>query len=172
MKKNKIFFGIIAAVLSAIILVGCGGGATAVGKKYDAIYTAVDDYVIALDGLQTYLYNKDKKVGKDGYYSIELISNAYSDYFKAKKSADSENYILLKNDGTAKEISADVSEIATGLYYDYVRNNDGVTDTLNTVGFRGTLKDRNKITEYFVNEFGEYSGYIQQYLFYGKRINL
>ncbi len=141
MKKNKTFFGIIAAVLSAIILVGCGGGATAVGKKYDAIYTAVDDYAIALDGLQTYLYNKDKKVGKDGYYSIELISNAYSDYFKAKKSADSENYILLKNDGTAKEISAEVSGIATGLYYDYVQNNDGVTDTLNTVGFRGTLKD-------------------------------
>ena len=38
--------------------------------------------------------------------------------------------------------------------------------------FNGTLKDRNKITEFFVNEFGEYSGFIQQYLFYGKRLNL
>lgn len=38
--------------------------------------------------------------------------------------------------------------------------------------FKGTLKDRNKICDFFVNLFGEYSGYIQQYLFYGKRLNL
>ena len=38
--------------------------------------------------------------------------------------------------------------------------------------FKGGLKDRKKIAEYFVGEFGEYSGFIQQYLFYGKRINL
>ncbi|MDE6441935.1 MAG: hypothetical protein K2L12_04170 [Clostridia bacterium] len=38
--------------------------------------------------------------------------------------------------------------------------------------FGGTLKDRKKIAAYFVETFGEYSGYIQQYLFYGKRLNL
>lgn len=38
--------------------------------------------------------------------------------------------------------------------------------------FGGTIKDRTKISEYFVTQFGEYSGFIQQYLFYGKRINL
>lgn len=38
--------------------------------------------------------------------------------------------------------------------------------------FNGTLKDRKKIAEYLKNQFGEYSGYVQQYLFYGKRINL
>lgn len=38
--------------------------------------------------------------------------------------------------------------------------------------FNGFEKDRNKICEYFVNLFGEFSGYIQQYLFYGKRLNL
>lgn len=38
--------------------------------------------------------------------------------------------------------------------------------------FKGELKNREKIAEYFKNEFGEYSGYIQQYLFYGKRLNL
>ena len=38
--------------------------------------------------------------------------------------------------------------------------------------FNGTLTDRNKINEYFMNLFGEDSGYIQQYLFYGKRQNL
>ncbi len=35
--------------------------------------------------------------------------------------------------------------------------------------FGGELKDRKKISEWFVNRFGENSGYIQQYLFYYKR---
>lgn len=35
--------------------------------------------------------------------------------------------------------------------------------------FGGTLTDRNKICEYFLKLFGENSGYVQQYLFYGKR---
>ncbi len=38
--------------------------------------------------------------------------------------------------------------------------------------FCGDLNDRNKINEYFCNLFGEDAGYIQQYLFYGKRQNL
>lgn len=38
--------------------------------------------------------------------------------------------------------------------------------------FRGELTDRNRITEYFTQMFGEDSGYIQQYLFHGKRQNL
>lgn len=35
--------------------------------------------------------------------------------------------------------------------------------------FNGKLKDRNKISEFFINEFGENSGYYQQYLFFYKR---
>ncbi len=38
--------------------------------------------------------------------------------------------------------------------------------------FGGKLLDRNKISEYFTGLFGENSGYVQQYLFYGKRQNL
>lgn len=38
--------------------------------------------------------------------------------------------------------------------------------------FGGTLKDRNKINAYFTEIFGEYSGLVQQYLFYCKRENL
>lgn len=38
--------------------------------------------------------------------------------------------------------------------------------------FNGTLTDRNKINTYFTSLFGEYSGYVQQYLFYAKRANL
>lgn len=35
--------------------------------------------------------------------------------------------------------------------------------------FKGELTDRNKISEYFTDKFGDNSGYIQQYLFYYKR---
>lgn len=38
--------------------------------------------------------------------------------------------------------------------------------------FGGTLTDRNKINAYFTSMFGQYSGYVQQYLFYAKRSNL
>ncbi|MCD8308431.1 MAG: hypothetical protein LUD19_01155 [Clostridia bacterium] len=38
--------------------------------------------------------------------------------------------------------------------------------------FGGTLKDRNKINLYFCGLFGEYAGYMQQYLFYAKRENM
>lgn len=38
--------------------------------------------------------------------------------------------------------------------------------------FGGTLTDRNKIADYFQQTFGTYSGYVQQYLFYGKRQHL
>ena len=35
--------------------------------------------------------------------------------------------------------------------------------------FKGKLKDRKKINECLVGEFGEFSGYVQQYVFYYKR---
>ena len=38
--------------------------------------------------------------------------------------------------------------------------------------FGGTLTDRNKINAYFTSLFGQFSGYMQQYLFYAKRSNL
>lgn len=38
--------------------------------------------------------------------------------------------------------------------------------------FGGQLSDRNKICSYFTEMFKEDSGYVQQYLFYGKRLNL
>ena len=36
----------------------------------------------------------------------------------------------------------------------------------------GTLTNREKIAEYLIETFKENSGYVQQYLFYGKRLNL
>ncbi len=38
--------------------------------------------------------------------------------------------------------------------------------------FGGSLTDRKKINAYFCSLFGEYSGYVQQYLFYAKRAHL
>jgi N-glycosylase/DNA lyase len=37
--------------------------------------------------------------------------------------------------------------------------------------FKGELSDRKKINAYFTSLFGQYSGYVQQYLFYAKRTN-
>ena len=37
--------------------------------------------------------------------------------------------------------------------------------------FDGTLTDRKKISEYFVNLFGSHAGLVQQYLFHAKRMN-
>lgn len=38
--------------------------------------------------------------------------------------------------------------------------------------FKGELVGRERIAKYFTDTFGENSGYVQQYLFYGKRLNL
>ncbi len=38
--------------------------------------------------------------------------------------------------------------------------------------FHGTLKSRDEITKYFMDLFGEDAGYMQQYIFYGKREGL
>ena len=38
--------------------------------------------------------------------------------------------------------------------------------------FCGTLKDREQIAKFFTDTFRQNSGYVQQYLFYGKRLNL
>ncbi len=46
---------------------------------------------------------------------------------------------------------------------------DTWTDKIYRENFNGKLKDRKKITEWFISEFGDYSGYFQQYLFYYKR---
>ncbi len=143
MKKSKIISVIVAALLSAVMLIGCSGGATAVGKKYDAIYAAVDDYVIALDGTETYLYKNDKKVGKNGYYSIELFSSTYTDRFKARKNFGDETVILLGNDGSAKTLPEEITELAQ-VYTDTVYDDNGITYTVKTVGFSGIRKDDGK----------------------------
>ena len=153
MKRNKIILGVLAAVLSAVMLCGCAGGFVSVGKKYDAVYNAVDDYVIALEKDKTYLYKDGKKVSKKGYFSIEPIADRYSEYFKAKREADSESVILLKNDGTERELPGDVKDIRKGVYTTTTLNDDGVTSTVKTVGFLCDLKEDAKDGKVaFVNE--------------------
>ncbi len=46
---------------------------------------------------------------------------------------------------------------------------DTWTYKIYTENFNGTIKNREKVTEWFISEFGDYSGYFQQYLFYYKR---
>ena len=48
----------------------------------------------------------------------------------------------------------------------------GTVTTIIAVDKDRTYLGGAKISEYFTSLFGEYSGYVQQYLFYGKRLNL
>lgn len=59
------------------------------------------------------------------------------------------------------------------MLFGYYRTNYFPVDTwvekIYREDFNGTLKDRKKMSLYFTSQFGSYSGYIQQYLFYYKR---
>ncbi len=59
------------------------------------------------------------------------------------------------------------------MLFGYGRLNSFPVDTwiekIYKENFNGKLTDRNKISQFFVELFGEYSGYIQQYVFYYKR---
>lgn len=133
------------------------------------------------------------------YYSFpssKALANTDVSFFKAAGAGYRDSYIT----ETAKRISAEGIEKLENLSAEELKKQlltykgigAKVADCISLFGFgktrafpvdtwiekiyredfHGELKDRNKISEYFVNEFGEYSGFIQQYLFYGKRLNL
>ena len=106
----------------------------------------------------TYLYETSKLVTAELLQSLENLPAA-----QLKKQ-------LLKYKGVGGKVADCIALFGFGKTDSFPV--DTWLEKVYAEDFRGTLKDRNKITEYFVNEFGEYSGYIQQYLFYGKRLNL
>ncbi len=106
----------------------------------------------------TYLYETSKLVTAELLQSLENLPAA-----ELKKQ-------LLKYKGVGGKVADCIALFGFGKTDSFPV--DTWLEKVYAEDFRGTLKDRNKITEYFVNEFGEYSGYIQQYLFYGKRLNL
>lgn len=94
----------------------------------------------------------------DGGYSIENLKrlnelNLYRELIKIKGIGDKvANCIMLFGFYKTKSFPVD-----TWTYKIYTEN------------FNGTIKNREKVTEWFISEFGDYSGYFQQYLFYYKR---
>ena len=93
--------------------------------------------------------------GKLDLASLNLLSTA-----ELKKE-------LLKIKGVGEKVADCVS------FFGYRRTDSFPVDTwiekIYHEDFGGELKDRKKITRYFVDVFGNNSGYVQQYLFYAKR---
>ena len=76
MKNKKFLFTAIAVALSLVFAVGCAksDSLSVAKKKYDAVITVIDDYVIALEKGKTYLFENGKKVVNDGFKEIKPIA--------------------------------------------------------------------------------------------------
>ena len=143
MKKSKVVLGIIAAVLSAVMLFGCaGGGSASVGKKFEKILYAVDDYAVVLKGDEVALYKNGKEISggykndKRKIVSIEPIAaytagdkeiDAYTDNFIA--TYDNGNIGLIDGEGTRKSTDGKVVK----AYVDPVKDENGLVESYETV---------------------------------------
>ncbi|MBQ3235004.1 MAG: hypothetical protein IJA97_02470 [Clostridia bacterium] len=113
---------------------------------------------------------KEMGFGYRGRYFIELISlinGGFNVYDLSAYSDSNLKQALTSLVGVGEKVANCVS------LFGYYRTSAFPVDTwiekIYIDDFSGTLKDRKKITEWFENEFKEYSGYIQQYLFHYKR---
>ncbi len=174
MRRSKVVLGLVAAALSAVMLVGCAGGAAKVGKKYDAVLYAVNEYAIVVNKDEVCLYKNDKQLStgykndKRKFVSIEPIEaetadgktvRGYSDYFLAKYTDG--NHCLLDGDGSrtpveaAKITKAFVDEQAdeSGLMPSYTavafegENQNGDTILIKTNGYRTGVSISGGVTE-------------------------
>lgn len=112
-----------------------------------------------------------KKIGL-GYRSKYFVENA-----KDVTSEELEKLSILKTSDLRialqkyMGVGPKVADCIT--LFGYARGDSFPVDTwvkkIYTEDFHGTLTDRNKISNYFVETFGEYSGIIQQYMFFSKR---
>jgi len=106
----------------------------------------------------TYLSETGKKIAKEGISHLESLN------------AKELRRELLKYKGIGPKVADCIALFGFGKTDSFPV--DTWVEKVYREDFSGTLKNRDKISDYFVNLFGEYSGYIQQYLFYGKRLNL
>ncbi len=100
---------------------------------------------------------------------ITAVSDALKRGFKVDKNlptSDIKSQLL-----TLKGVGPKVADCVS--LFGYHRTDSFPVDTwiekLYREDFKGEEKDRKKITEFFQNAFGNYSGYIQQYVFFYKR---
>ncbi len=114
---------------------------------------------------------KDLGFGYRAKYIISLIEK-FSDGFSIenlKNLTDDELYLTLtKLEGVGDKVASCI------MLFGFFRTSFFPVDTwiekVYLQDFNGTLKDRKKISKWFISEFNQYSGFIQQYLFHYKRI--
>ena len=123
------------------------------------------------------LATKDEEFYKSlgyGYrarYIVEVANAIVKNQIDLEEIASLTTIELKKSLMTLKGVGAKVADCIA--LFGYHRVDSFPVDTwierLYREDFKGELTDRNKITEWFLKEFGEYSGYVQQYVFYYKR---
>ena len=105
-----------------------------------------------------YLAETSARIDKEGISALENLSSQ-----ELKKQ-------LLTYQGIGPKVADCVALFGFGKRDSFPV--DGWVERIYKEDFNGALTDRKKICEYFCNLFKEDAGYIQQYLFYGKRQNL
>ena len=147
MRKSKLLVSIVAAILSAMLLVGCGAGSVSVGKKYDAVLYSLDEVTVVLDGDKYVMYNEGKKVTKKGYVSIEALNgydykNAkidnYNEYFLVRKEMGGDLYLVNRN---GKEKKIENKDVVSLRAYADIDTDEKNISTYTTAGFIATTKD-------------------------------
>lgn len=123
------------------------------------------------------LSSKDEKFFKDlgyGYrakFMVEVAKTIASGEIDLDKIALQPTSELKKSLISLKGVGEKVADCVS--LFGFGRTDSFPVDTwiekIYKEDFGGLLTDRKKITEWFVGEFNEYSGYVQQYLFYYKR---
>ena len=113
---------------------------------------------------------KDLGLGYRSEYLYEFIKKLSSGYdLERLKSLDTQNLTseLLKIKGIGKKVADCIT------FFGYGRTDSFPVDTwiekIYVENFKGTEKDRVKISKNLVEKFGKLSGYVQQYAFYYKR---
>lgn len=136
-------------------------------------------------GREYFAFPTTKKLAEAGREFFKSVGCGYRDIFleDTAKRIDAEGIERLKSLNTRelkkelltyKGIGGKVADCVA--LFGFSRRDCFPVDTWIEKAYRedfgGTLKDRDKISEYFCGLFKDNSGYMQQYLFYGKRENL
>ncbi|MBE5743019.1 MAG: DNA-3-methyladenine glycosylase 2 family protein [Clostridiales bacterium] len=135
------------------------------GEEY---YTFPSAKILAEQSIDFY---KELGYGYRASYMVEVAKAVSEGKIDLEKIAELPTEELKKALISLKGVGAKVADCIS--LFGYHRTDSFPVDTwiekIYREDFCGTLKDRKKIAEWFLNEFKEYSGYVQQYVFYYKR---
>lgn len=142
----------------------CGKKLSSVFGDYYAFPTATEMQKL------TELDYKELGFGYRGRYFIDLLAKIKSGFLIEALTPLSRDEVyneLIKINGIGDKVANCITLF--GFYKTDSFPVDTWIEKIYIEDFNGTLKDRKKMTEFFLEQFGIYSGYIQQYLFHYKR---